>query len=145
MTGWETRAVLFTSGFNLLLLQCFITREFSSILAASELTVLIVGASYFSGFSIGYSVARLIPLWMARLAAVGTFFLHMAVLAFVRSGAGYLIRDGYGLEVMVGLLFLTSFCTSAFYSIFLPKFIHARGAQALTASYSWELIGAGER
>ncbi len=136
------RLVLFIAGFNLILLQYFITREFSIILAAAEITVLIVGAAYFTGFSVGYGISRFITLRGLKTMVVSMFFLHIVVLLFSRFTAGYLISAGYGIITIVVLLFLTAFGTSTLYSIFLPKLIEDRGAKSLVSYYTWDLGGA---
>ncbi|NQU27210.1 MAG: hypothetical protein HQ528_02860 [Candidatus Marinimicrobia bacterium] len=136
------RLMLFIAGFNLILLQYFITREFSIIIAATEITVLIVGAAYFTGFSIGYGIARFINARLLKILAVLMFLLHVFVLLFSRFTAGYMIAAGYGMETLFALLFITALGTSSFYSIFLPKLIDEWSSESMASAYSWDLLGA---
>ncbi|MCF6284435.1 MAG: hypothetical protein L3K26_04525, partial [Candidatus Hydrogenedentes bacterium] len=85
------RFLLGIAGCNLLLLQFFITREFSSVLAASELTILMVSTAYFTGISVGYAFSHCLPQPLLRFGAVLMFFLHMGILLFAKVCAGYLI------------------------------------------------------
>lgn len=138
----EQNIILLLSGFNLIILQYYITREFSSILSANELTILIIGSAYLLGFSIGYIISSRIEAGTLKIAAFALFFIHFFILVFVKSGSAYLIISGYNIESIVGLLFLTSFLTSSFYSIFLPKIVEQSGALSFVRAYIWELLGA---
>ncbi len=137
-----SRALLVIAGCCLVLLQFFITREFSSILAASELTILVVGIAYFSGFSIGYALSGRLSLAVLRLAAVAMFGIHLAILVFAKVVFGYLVRAGLGASALVGLLFMASLCTSSLYSILLPRLIDEQADLSLVSGYTWDLGGA---
>ena len=134
--------MLFAAGFNLMQLQYFIVREFSSLLGASELTILIVAAACLTGYSIGYGMSRLLNLRLVKAVAPIMFFTHILIVAFAKVSAGYMIQEGFGMEALSLLLFIASFCTSAFFSILLPKFIEHMEAHSLTSAYSWDLAGA---
>lgn len=135
------RLLLALAGANLILLQYFITREFSTLLAASELAILIVAVAYFAGFSVGYAASRRLPWGLLRWAAAGTFALHLALLAYVRVAAALLIDAGYGAGALAGLLFAAAFTTSSFYSVLLPRVIDDLGLP-LEKGYAWDLVGA---
>ncbi len=136
------RAVLYLSGFNLISLQYIIVREFSSIISASELTILIVASTYLAGLSVGYGLSRYLPARVVRFLSPVMFFLHIVIFMSVKFIAGYYIRMGYNIETLVGLLVVASFCASAFYSIFLPRLIDLAGASSMRSYYSWNLLGA---
>lgn len=136
------KAILFFAGFNSILLQFFLTREFSVILAASEVTVLIVAAAFFVSYSVGYGLSQFLSRGFLAPVALFTFLIHMVLLIFSRPLAGYLIQAGYGTSVLWGLLFITAFFAAPLYSILLPKLIELRGRNSLPASYSWDLAGA---
>lgn len=141
--GVSVRTILLVSGFNLIFLQYFLVREFSSILAASEVTIVLVGTAYFAGFSIGYGASRFLGGWILKVLSLGMFFLHLGVIFGLKFVAGFLIDAGYGAGVLIGLLLLGSFGTAAFYSMFLPRFVDRRGGVGnLVSAYSWELGGA---
>ncbi|MFQ6604617.1 MAG: spermidine synthase [Fidelibacterota bacterium] len=134
--------VLFLAGINLVLLQYMITREFSTVLAASELTILIVGTAYFVGYSIGYGLAPRLSYWFLILLAVASFFLHLVIIFSINMISGYLIRAGMGMTVLIMLILLTSLVTSSFYSILLPRVIAQQGSQSLARYYRIDLLGA---
>ena len=136
------RVLLAAAGANLILLQFFITREFSSVLAATELTILIVSAAYFAGFSVGYGVSNLASTRLLRVGVVGAFGLHLFILLFAKVAAGYVIDAGYGTTALVALLFLASFCAASVFSVFLPKLIDDSSELSLVSGYSWDLFGA---
>ncbi|HGG58311.1 MAG TPA: hypothetical protein ENK26_00140, partial [Gammaproteobacteria bacterium] len=139
----EARLMLFMAGFCLILLQYLVTREFASILSASELTILIVGLAYFCGLSVGYGWFSRLPLAIWRPASVALFVFHLAMLPLVKPLAGAFIAAGWGMAVLWGLLFITAFLTSAFYSILLPRCIESNPDLSLTDGYRWDLLGAG--
>ncbi|MFQ5561008.1 MAG: spermidine synthase, partial [Nitrospinota bacterium] len=136
------KLALFIAGINLTLLQYFITREFSSLLSANELTILIVASAYFVGFSIGYGLSRFFSLRFLQITAPVLFLLHFCIFLTLKFIAGFFIRAGFNLEVLVLLLFVASFLTSSFYSMLLPRFISSAGRNSLISYYSWELMGA---
>jgi len=137
------KMILFLSGFNLIILQFFITREFSTLLSASELSILIVATAYFTGYSIGYLVAPRIPEKLIPFLGWFILFLHLDIFLFLRYFAALLVYLGAGWWVLMGLLFITSLFTSAFYSLFLPRLTDNRTLHLkLTSTYSLELAGA---
>ena len=142
LTAGRMRAMLLLAGFCLMLLQALVTREFSNILSACELSILVVGTAYFAGLSVGYGLLRRVPLGLVRALLLPTFLLHAGLLVGTRPVAGWLIREGHGLGVLVGLLFLCAFLTSSLYSMLLPRLIALRGADSLVSSYIWDLVGA---
>ncbi|RMF06672.1 MAG: hypothetical protein D6762_08970 [Candidatus Neomarinimicrobiota bacterium] len=134
--------ILILAGMNLLVLQFFVTREFSVLLSATEVAVVLVATTYFIGFSVGYFFApRFTETQVIRLTWI-VFFLHLDVFLLIRFLAAFTIYLGAGWWVLVGLLFLTAFLTSAYYALFLPRFTEIGSADlALTTTYSRELIG----
>ena len=138
----QLKVIIFIAGFNLILLQYFIVREFSNIISANELSILFVSAAYFIGFSVGYILSNKISFTALKLIGFVTFILHMIVFASIKFIASYLIFKGFSYEALLLLLLISSFLTSSFYSIFLPKLIQLKGASELPTFYSIELIGA---
>jgi hypothetical protein len=136
------RFILFFSGFNLIILQFFITREFSNILSANELTILIVATCYFAGFSVGYGLSRFISMRIVKYISISMFLIHVVMFIFTKEIAGILLSAGYGTGTLIGLLIFVSFFTSSIYSMFLPKLIKLNGEDSLSWSYSWDLAGA---
>lgn len=137
------KTILFLSGMNLILLQFFITREFSTLLAASELSVLIVATAYFVGYSVGYLIAPRFPERFVLPLGWVTLILHVYIFLFLKYFASIAIYVGAGWWALTGILFLTAFVTSSFYSLFLPRFTPFRDRDLkLVSTYSWELTGA---
>jgi spermidine synthase/uncharacterized protein YneF (UPF0154 family) len=139
---WRTRAVLFLSGINILLLQFFIVREFSVALAASELTILIVAATYFSGFSIGYFLSRKLSEKTLKSVALLSFVFHILLIVTGRFWVGYMIANGFALTAFIFVLIGVSLLSSGFYSILLPRLIVDEEAEGLEKCYATELLGA---
>ncbi|MEM7235174.1 MAG: hypothetical protein AAF517_23550 [Planctomycetota bacterium] len=139
---WGRRALLAAAGCNAVLLQCFVVREFSGLLGASEISILLVAVSYFFGFSVGYLVSRSLSLNALRVLSVLAFFVHAAGLLFLKPLAAYFIDAGAGQAVLISLVVLAGLVTSGFYSMFLPRLIDELGARSLVSAYSWELSGA---
>ncbi len=140
-TALETKVILVLAGMCLLLLQYLITREFSIVLASSELSILVVAIAYFCGLSIGYGLLKHVSLKLLQPLAVVMFVLHLVILPIIKPIYGVFISFGWGLEVLWGVLFITAFFTSAFYSVLLPRLIEANGSKSLTNAYSWDLLG----
>lgn len=138
----QLKIIIFIAGFNLILLQYLIVREYANIISANELSILFVGAAYFIGFSVGYILSNKISFSVLKLIGFVTFILHMIVFASIKFIASYLVVKGFSYEALLLLLFISSFLTSSFYSIFLPKIIQLKGAGELPTFYSIELIGA---
>ncbi len=134
--------VLFLAGLNLILLQYLITREFATVLAASELTILIVVTAYFIGYSMGYGLARYLSHRWLVLFATLSLFLHLLTLLSVKMISGYFIRAGMGMAVLITLILFTSLITSSFYSLLLPRMIALQGARKLARYYRIDLLGA---
>ncbi len=136
------RAIIYLAGFNLLLLQFFIVRDYAIIIASTEITVLLVGATYFAGFSVGYGLSSVISIGKIRRMSGIIFLVHLVLLVFGRFSAGFLIANGLGGLTLILLLVLSTIGTSSFYSILLPKFIERGGSPTLMSVYSWDLAGA---
>jgi spermidine synthase len=142
VTPTAARCVLFICGLNAILLQYFITREFSNILSANELTILVVAVTYMLGFSFGYiaAPAHLHGSW--RWAIFATFFVHLLVVGFSKLAVGYLIANGYGGMAVLGLLAVNALLTSSFYAMFLPHLLRDAARVPLATGYSLDLCGA---
>ena len=136
------KTVIFIAGINLILLQYFIVREFSTIISANELSILIVSAAYFLGFSVGYALSSHITFNSVKILISIAFLLHLVILAGIKFLASYFVYEGYSLYTILLLLSIASFLTSSFYSILLPKIIRLKGASTLAVFYSTELAGA---
>ena len=142
LSSKKLEAVIFIAGFNLILLQYFIVREFSNIISANELSILLVSAAYFVGFSVGYALSSHLSFTYLKVICFVTFLVHLVIFAGIKYFASRLIYMGFSLEVFLLLLFVSSFLTSSFYSIFLPKILQMKGSHKLPSFYSIELIGA---
>ncbi len=138
----KLKTVIFIAGFNLILLQYFIVREFSTIISANELSILLVSAAYFVGFSVGYAVSSHISFTYLKAICFVAFLGHLVFFAGIKFFASYLVFRGFSIEALLLLLFVSSFLTSSFYSIFLPKIINIKGSNKLPSFYSIELLGA---
>jgi len=138
----ESKLLLVLSGFNLIILQYYIVREFSIIISANELSILLVSAAYFTGFSIGYSVSLKMPSKALKTFGVLAFGLHLFILTSIKFFIYSFSLLHVTFEGMVVLLFIVSFLTSSFYSLFLPRIIQLSGATQLSDYYITELIGA---
>jgi spermidine synthase len=142
LSNKRLKVIIFIAGFNLILLQYFIVREFSTIISANELSILLVSAAYFIGFSVGYAVSSCITFTYLKVISFVTFLIHLVVFAGIKFFASYFVFKGFSLETLLLLLFVSSFLTSSFYSIFLPKIIQMKGSHKLPSFYSVELLGA---
>lgn len=141
MTRNRTLGILFLAGFNLIVLQFFISREFSTILAASELSIILIAVVYFLGMTVGFGLGRKLSERTLGLIAIFMFVLHMMILTSIRLFAGYLIASGFGFVTLLILLITTTLFTSAFYAFFLPRFCDAAKNSELENSYSYEIFG----
>ncbi|MCF6268765.1 MAG: fused MFS/spermidine synthase [Melioribacteraceae bacterium] len=139
---YQKKGILFIAGLNLILLQYFIVREFSSILSANELSIMLVSVVYFFGFSIGYYLSKQISINSLKVISCCMLFIHIFIFVFIKVNAAQMISTGYGYEALLLLFITVAFITSGFYSIFLPKFIELTGAEFIKNAYSWELFGA---
>ncbi len=143
LSAKEARALLVLAGACAVLLQFWITREFSSTLAACELSILVIGSAYLAGFSVGYAGARWFSEGLLRRIAPLAFASHLLLFLVVRPAMGYLIDGGFGWQALLALLFICAFLTSSFYSILLPKLLDARVGATVPSTLSWDVVGAG--
>jgi spermidine synthase len=132
--------IVFFAGMNLILIQWVLVRELTTMLRGTELVILLVTASYFSGLSIGYRSAG----WVKRkwLTPMGSavLFLHLALPIWFRLLVVWLDRIGaFGIAFLI-LPLIVPFIVSAFYSIFLPLFVDDDEGQ-LTSLYAVEVLG----
>ncbi len=142
INDYQKKGILFIAGLNLILLQYFIVREFSSILSANELSIMLVSVVYFFGFSIGYYLSKQISITNLKVISCCMLFIHIFIFVFIKVNAAQMISTGYNYEALLLLFITVAFITSGFYSIFLPKFIELTGAEFIKNAYSWELFGA---
>lgn len=115
--------VLGLAGFCLILLQFFMLREVTALLKGTELVILLVTLAYFIGYSLGYGVAGRLSNDALRLIALLTWVLHLTIPFSFRYIGGFLASLATSGLALYGLLFLTAFALSSFYSILLPRFI----------------------
>jgi predicted membrane-bound spermidine synthase len=131
--------VLVLGGCNLVLVQWIMVRELTALLMGTEMVALFVTGSAFAGYSFGYLISNRLPDHAVRLLAMITLPLHLMLpvvyrlIMVVLSGMNS-YRIGFVL-----LLALTPFTVSAFYSLFLPRFISVQGN--LVRLYGIELVG----
>ena len=136
--------VLALAGFCLILLQFFMIREVTALLAGTELVILLVTLAYFIGYSVGYGVAGRLSFGCIQKLALVMWALHLTIPFSFRYIGGFLFSfETSGLEIC-GLLFLTAFALSSFYSVLLPRFIDQAtdGSRSLVRYYGVELLGA---
>jgi predicted membrane-bound spermidine synthase len=137
--SWKASAILALGGCNLVLIQWVMVRELTALLMGTELVALFVTASAFAGYSVGYLLSTRLSDRTLRLFAAITLPLHLTLPIVYRLIIGSLATMGsYRLGFLL-LLAVTPFAVSAFYSLFLPRFVDARGS--LIRLYSIELAG----
>jgi len=132
--------IIFLGGANLILVQWVMVREITTLLLGTELVILLTAVTFFAGISLGYMVSRQISsAWLLPL-AVATLVLHLTLPVTFRLLVMWLGTNGrYGLAFFL-LPLLVPFIISAFYSIFLPRFIDS-GQGNLPGLYLVELAG----
>lgn len=138
----RNRWILAIAGCNLMMLQFFIVREFSSVIAASEISILLVSTAYFAGYSVGYAFSNRMPQRLLRGVLCGAFFFHTALLLFVKFSAGTMIAAGWGMAALVTLLVLATLCTGSVYSTLLPRLGSGGKELSLVSAYATDLLGA---
>lgn len=136
------KLILLLCGMNLMLLQFLMLREFSMILTGLELVVVLLGASFFLGFSVGYAVSDQLSERTVQVALVALFFLHLTLPFSPRWLAGYLALQGAKQHLLPILMFVAAFFMSAAYSVFLPRMIGREcSGETVGRFYSIELVG----
>lgn len=135
--------ILFIAGFCLMFLQFFMIREMTALLRGTEVVILLVTVSYFSGFSLGYWLAGRLGLRTVKALAVVTWLAHVTIPFSFRYLSGYLIGSLPALGFL-SLLFIAAFALSSFYSVLLPRLIDesGQGPDSLPRYYGVELTGA---
>ncbi len=135
----KASAILALGGCNLILIQWIMVRELTALLMGTELVALFVTASAFAGYSVGYLLSSRLSDRAIRLFAAVTMPMHLALPFAYRLIIGSLATVGSFRLGFVLLLAITPFAVSAFYSLFLPRFVHAQGN--LISLYTVELAG----
>lgn len=141
LKGSVLKTLLFLGGFNLLLVEFLTIRLFSNILAASELSILLITVTVFIGYSVGYAKSNLLTFKSARGFLVFFFGLQLAILLYVKAGASAMIAAGWGMSVFWLLLVLTAFFTVAPYAVFVPLCANKSQGLGLKNAYFWNLLG----
>ncbi|MCL4266061.1 MAG: fused MFS/spermidine synthase [Anaerolineae bacterium] len=137
---WAPLAIIFLGGANLILVQWVTVREITTLLLGTELVILLTAVAYFAGISLGYMIANWIrAAWLLPLAVI-TLVLHLALPVIFRLAVTWMGSAGYEAVAILLLPLLTPFVVSAFYSIFLPRFIDG-GQGDLPTLYLVELAG----
>ena len=131
--------ILALGGCNLVLIQWIMIRELTALLMGTELVALFVTGSAFLGYSVGYWLSSRLSDRVLRIVAVITLPLHLALPVLYRLIIGSLGQLAIYRVGFVLLLAITPFAVTTFYSLFLPRFINARGN--LIVLYSIELAG----
>lgn len=134
--------LLFLCGMNSVLLQYLVTRQFALILSANEISILMVGAAYLSGYSIGYWLAPHVSPAHCRVLVILFFISHLFLILFTPVIAGMLVLHQLGWAALAGLMISLAALTSLVYSIFLPVLIQKNGPQSLASHYAADLAGA---
>src|SRR5438552_2449739 len=135
----KASAILALGGCNLVLIQWIMVRELTALLMGTELVALFVTASAFAGYSVGYLLSNRLSDRAIRLFAAVTLPVHLVLPIAYRLIIGSLATmGGFRLGFLL-LLAVTPFAVSAFYSLFLPRFVHTQGN--LITLYSIELAG----
>ncbi|MBI4666740.1 MAG: hypothetical protein HY751_10070 [Nitrospinae bacterium] len=134
-------AAVFLSGFCLALAQFFLAQEVTALAMGSEMVILLVTLSFFTGLSVGYKLADKLSLEALGWLAPGIFILHLSFPFSLRIISGYLSGFLPGLALIV-LLFLVIFTFVSFFSVVLPAFIDSSGGgKALPVFYALEILG----
>src|SRR5258708_25685013 len=140
LPGWRAGLILALGGCNLVIIQWIMVRELTALLMGTELVALFVTGSAFFGYSIGYWLSNRVSDRVLRIAAAITLPLHLALPILYRLIIGSLGQLAIYRVGFVLLLAITPFGVTTFYSLFLPRFVNARGN--LVGLYSVELAGA---
>ncbi|MDH5510295.1 MAG: hypothetical protein OEZ32_08060 [Nitrospinota bacterium] len=135
-------AILFLAGICLMLLQFFMIREISAILRGTEVVILLVTISYFTGYSVGYALSGSFSLAGLRLLALVFWMLHITLPFSLRYFSAMLHERSPGWSFAF-IIFFAMFLLSSFYSLLLPWFIDREGGgTSLARLYGAELAGA---
>ncbi len=121
--GLKRYAVLLLCGINLAVIQFIMIREITSILYGEELVIVLVSAAYFSGWSLGYLISDFLSAASLKFYAYLTLIFHLSLPWSIRFLTCRIYELGGRGWSLLCFLFVISFLISAFYSIFLPKFI----------------------
>lgn len=139
-TGLAPMLIIFLGGANLILVQWVLVRELTTLLLGTELVILLTAVTYFAGISLGYKMSGKLPsTWLLPLGAL-TLILHLTLPVSFRLLVTWLGTNGYYWVAFFVLPILIPFVVSAFYSIFLPRFID-NGKGSLSTLYLIELAG----
>ena len=117
-------AVLFLCGAELFIIQFSMVRALSGILAGTELVLLAVSASYFTGFSFGYHVCDRMSPRVFRALAFAQWATHLTLPFSLRWAAARLAGSAQALVWLAPALFLLGgVWISSFYSLLLPRLL----------------------
>ena len=133
--------LLFGAGINLLLIQFVLMRELAISLFCTELTILLVGASYFLGYAFGYLLAGRVSILGARRWLIGALLVHPVLIPALRAACGYFAHIGHKdwgpPLVFAAVCLLVPGC----YTALLPAFVTATSREAMPRYYRMELLG----
>ncbi|MFQ5645680.1 MAG: hypothetical protein ACE5GM_02005 [bacterium] len=134
--------ILVLCGINLVIIQFVMIREFTAILYGEELIIVLVSAAYFSGWSVGYFISDYFSEENLKFYAYLTLVFHLSLPWSIRFSAARIYELGGRGWSLLAFLFAVSFLVSAFYSLFLPKFItEDDSSDAFQRMYSIGVIG----
>lgn len=136
------KLILALCGMNLMLLQFLMLREFTMILTGLEFVVVLLSASYFLGFSVGYALSDRLSQRLVEAGVALLFLIHLTLPFSPRLLAGFLAAHDIKHYSLLALMFVTAFGLSSVYSIFLPRIIGKEcSSEKLSRSYSIDLAG----
>ena len=139
-------AVLFLCGAELFIIQFSMVRALSGILAGTELVLLAVSASYFTGFSFGYHVCDRMSPRVFRALAFAQWATHLTLPFSLRWAAARLAGSAQALVWLAPALFLLGgVWISSFYSLLLPRLLSELpegGRREFGRAYGVEIAGA---
>ena len=141
LTFPRKQLALFLSGMNLMIIQFVMIRSFSSILAGTEIVVMIVTLSFFAGYSVGYFCSDQISVTVFKIASVLVLALHLTLPFSIRYLSGFLFGQGAALLTLLTAIFVSAFGLSSYYSLLLPRFIAQEGRESVGGFYRQEMIG----
>ncbi len=132
-------------GFNLLILQYVVIREYTVLLRGTELAITCAIASFLLGSSIGFRFSA--QLSGRYFGAVSTIFflLHLTIPFSFRAGSSWLVNVGWNVLVPPMLLGVAVVGLSSYYAVFLPMFVGTQEDSSdhqLGRYYSLEVAGA---
>lgn len=135
----HSRAILLACGFCLILLQTMVVRQFSSLLSACEVSILLVSATFMVGYSVAYRIGPLVTWHQLSRWAPAIFAIQIIYLCFGSALFSNMGTRGFGFISVTAIFLTLSFASSALFAIVLPLILGHR--LGLATAYRWEITG----